>query len=1091
MQTSKMIFAKLILGLNLFALAACNLPAPKDKLNGGSEAATFTIDSIKGTVSPEQTAGELALPQSRVYNFSVCVKDVAYNKTIAGHKFLIKEIDQEATSDAAGCINWSEKIKYNYLADSQYIEIKRNIQGVGLQKGTREIDLAINPWSHGENLPAVVDLRKEQVDQLVQDKKAMQLALKGYSADEKLRTRKLWMEDGRLFVIEQKMTSEGATLSLEFRSAPSIQLTKMNGEFVLKNLTAGTFKARMSLIHIYTEKGKELHRRLGQTEEIQVKMENGSLALKAPMTLPAIPTRGQIAFGLELTAVNGPEGLTPFQGIYMLNEYDQIKGSNFLKIGSQVAQTKDFKLSEYINAEMVQISKTNSNTVDDETYQKPKIEVSQLEFKFIRVGEETTSMREVIYSVKACVKNGLDQKNTRAHTFTISKFRQNETEVAQTVNIKTDNNSCVTWDESIKFKYFDCQRFIPGSVMISNKDLGMNEKINILVNPWETWGPTARDQRYVDPTEKLVLDCRQENRPRTQLMLDSYSYNTVSYNYSVDSLMNLTVTKKIQVRMDPHLMMYSSLSNGRSEVQKLRDGTYLLKMAVVRNADYDSKRTFVTAAEKLVTVLSGQINTEMQFQTQDVKSLGNRNTMLIEIFPVDESKIQVGKDTQLALKDPKASLSSAIDKTSTLETPTFMGPIVLNVDEAARNVRIADASAINSFLLEGKGENVQKNGIAQIIAQGQIENSQRMKNQAAMAKPAAFAMNNNLDLISLNTAADKNTLGGLVPSLTGRDARLLTTKKDLMDIIANGKITPAVAQKLCAFWAQDYLPRMNAKKGGTFQSQFNMVFAGDCYNAVKKNPEAFFQTERRMAVRQVLGSRYLQGFNQGLNVGTSFSMSRSQSKTLSRSVGGKVGLNIKFLEFFSVGADAGMNLSWADSNATSNGVSVNTSTTMTVQQSKIKVRVSKYEQCAVVTLNPALFMKNQKPWYDIISRSNYLDILNPNLSDNETTSALTRGLMLCEGTERTLPVDVTENFFLIAQETSSTQMQDTGDDRNRNFFLALRSTTDYHKFVTAIKGHSIMPSTAHAKEGIQDDATDMVTKIFRLGLPTSPGLFRN
>ncbi|MEK2688309.1 hypothetical protein [Bdellovibrio sp. GT3] len=1094
MQTSKMIFAKLILGMSLMTLAACNLPAPKDKASNTTEAATFTVDSIKGTASAEQTAGVFALPESKAFNFSVCVKDVAYNRVIKGHKFLIKEINQEVTSDTAGCLNWSEKIKYNYLADSQYIQMNRNIQGLGLQKGTREIELAINPWSHGENLPAVVDLRKEQVDSLVKDENAKELALKGYGTDEKVRPRKLWMEDGRLFVIEQKMSTQGVTLSLEFRSAPSIQLTKMNGEFVLKNLTAGSFKARMSLIHIYTEKNKEIHRRLGQTEEIQVKMENGSLALKAPMTLQAIPTRGQIAFGLELSAVNAPEGLTPFEGIYMLNEYDQIKGSNFLKIGSQVVQTKDFKLSEYINAEMIQVSKANANTIDDETYQKPKIEVSQLEFKFIRVGEETTSMREAIYSVKACVKNGLDQKTTRAHTFTISKFRQSESEPEKTVSIKTDNNSCVTWDESIKFKYFDCQRFIKGSVKISNPELGMSETIGMLVNPWENWGPMARDLRYVDPTEKLVLDCRQENRPRTQVMLDSYSYNTVSYNYSVDTMFNMTVTKKIQVRMDPHLLVYSSLSNGRSEVQKLRDGTYLLKMAVVKNADYDTKRTFVTASQKLVTVLSGQINTEMKFQTQDLQALGNRNTMLIEIFPVDEAKVQVGADSQLTLKDAKASLDSAIDTTTGLETPTFMGPIVLNVDEAGRNVRIADATAVNKFLLEGQGANTQKNGIAQIIAQGQIEQSQRMKNLAAMANAATFAQQNNLDLINLKTAADKNTLGGLVPALTGRAPRLLTTKKDLMATIASGKLSGEVAQKLCAFWVQDYLPRMNKDKGGTLDPQTAQVLASDCFNGVKKDPTRFFQLERRMVAKQVIGSRYLQGYNQGLSVGTSFGMSRAHStaKTHSHSVSMKAGLGKKFLDLFNVGADYGYTISWAttDANATSNGVGVNTTQTLTVQQSKIKVRVAKYEQCVVVNLNPALFVKGQKNWYDF-SRSDYMNVLNPRLSENEIAASVTRGLMLCEGSDRTLPVDVTEDYYMIAQETSSAQMQDNGDARNRTFFLALRSAADFHKFVTAIKGNTIMPQTSSTSEDVIKDANQALIKIFKLGLPATPGMFRN
>ncbi|WII73813.1 hypothetical protein QJS83_07975 [Bdellovibrio sp. 22V] len=1096
MQTSKKNFIQVILGLyTISALAACNLPSPKDKADTESSAATFTAQAMADKSKALETSvqGSFALPSSKVFNLQACMKDVAYDKTIPGHDFIVEEVSKKVTSDKAGCITWAERINYNFLGDSQYIRIERHIKGTGLHKGTQLVAFAINPWSHGETLTPVLNPDDgNNIPRLVNDAEQGVLALKGFSAENEAVSRPLWVEDGRLFVTETKLTTDGVDLLVEMRPTPSIQLTKMNGEMFLRPLTAGSFTARLKLIHLYQQNDREIRRLLSETAPMPVKMENGSLAVKAVMSLPAIPTRGQIVLGLELTPVAAPQGLKGFDGIYMLGEYDQIKGSSFLKLNTLVAQTKDFKISNFVNATLTEVSKNQqTGAVENDTYQKPKIEVSQLEFRFIRVGHETTSTREVFYNIRACVRNGLDQKNTRAHTFNVTKFRQNEGDEAKTVAVKTDNNSCLSWDESITFKFFDCQRYLKGFVQIANKDLGMNEKLEILVNPWESQGVVARDMRYVDVSEKLILSCQNENRPRTQVLMDGFAYNTLSYNYSIDSLLNLTVTKKIQFKMDPRLLVYSSLANGRGEIERLRDGIYLLKLAVVQNRDYDTSNTYVTSAERLVNVLNGQINTDITFQTQDLKALGNRNNLLVEIYPVDESKVTVAGG-QITLKDTAANLDSAIDTTTGLENPTFIGPITLNIDEASRPLRLMDASAVSNFLLSGQGQNAdaQKNVIEKIVTQGKQLAAEKRQALKARSEIANFAKENNLDVLSLKTA---DTAAPLVKAFVGStqlNERLIATKADLQTFVNQGTLTPALAQKLCAFWANDYLKKMNADKGGALMQQTSMVLGMDCYNAVRKTPEKFFQVEKHLAIKEIAGSQFVKGFNQGLSVGTSFSLStsHSKSKTTSTSISAKVGLSKKFLDLFSLGVDLGYSMSWStsDSNSSSNSVTVSGSTSMTVQQNVFKVRVAKYEQCAIVRLNPILFIKDTKSWF---GRRDYLGVLNPRLTEAEMVTATTRGLMICDGEVRTQAMDITENYYLIAQESNSAQMQDNGDARNRNFFIALRSKNDFNRFVLAMKGEINMPKTAVKEEDPQAAATKMMEQLFQMSGPAYPGMY--
>ncbi|AFY02021.1 hypothetical protein [Bdellovibrio bacteriovorus] len=1095
MQTSKLTILKAILSLYALSLAGCNLPSPQDKESTGTGAATFTAQPMadKSKALEVSVQGDFALPSSKVFNLQACIKDVAYDKVVAGHDFMVEETQQKVTTDKAGCLTWAERVSFNFLAESQYIRIERTIKGTGVHRGSQKVAYAINPWSHGETLTPVLNPDDgNNIPRLVDNQEQGKLALKGLSADNAQATRPLWVEDGRLFVTEQKMTAEGVTLLVEMRPNPSIQLTKMNGEMFLRALTAGSFKARMKLIHIYQHDNQEIRRQMSETSLMDVKMENGSLAIKSPMHLPALPTRGQIMLGLELSPVNGPQGLTAFDGVYFLGEYDQIKGSSFLKLNTIVAQTKGFKISNYVNAQMQEVAQvTPAGKMNEDTYQKPKIEVSQLEFRFIRVGSETTSTREVFYNIKACVRNGLDQKNTRAHTFKVTKFRQNEAETSSSVSLKTDNNSCLSWDESISFKYFDCQRYLKGYVQIENEDLGMKEKLEIIVNPWESWGQVARDMRYVDPTEKLILSCEKESRPRTQILLDSFSYNTLSYNYNVDAQLNLTVTKKIQFKMDPRLLIYSSLANGRAEAQKLRDGVYLMKLAIVQNRDYDQKNTYVTSADRFVNVMNGLINTDVTFQTQDLKALGNRNNILVELHPVDESKVVIEKG-EVRLKDASQNVDSAIDAGSVLENPTFIGPITLNIDETTRPLRIMDPAAISTYLLKGKGENntSEKNVVARIVAEGFKVKAEITSNIKNRSQAANFAKENNLDLLALPHLEKEQPLVKALVGSTNLADRLIVTKSDLYSLVSTGKLSNEAAQRMCAFWASDYMRKMYAAKGGAIMPNIAPAFGMDCFHAVKKDASRFFMVEKQMLIKEVGNTQYVKGLNQGLTVGTSFSLSASHSKsvTTSTSVSAKIGLSKKFMDLLSVSADLGYTMSWAttDAKASSNSISVNGSTSMTVQQSQMKVRVNKYEQCAIVRLNPTLFIKDTKSWF---GRKDYLSVLNSQLTEAEKAAAVTRGIMVCDGVTHTEPVDITENYYLIAQETSSSQMQDSGDSRNRNFFIALRSTQDFNRFVIAMRGNAGMPQGAEKDEDPQVQATKMMEQLFQMPAPSYPGMY--
>ncbi|MNJ94686.1 hypothetical protein D3C87_123880 [compost metagenome] len=1111
MRAFKNSLIRILMTLSILALAACNLPTPKDreeagengKLSGKTASATFAVDAVSGDSLEDKTKSPFAFPEARIFAFKVCLKDTNEYKSIAGHVFQVEELNKKFSTDAAGCLSWSESVAYNYLADSKYVQINRTILATGLHRGARLVSMAINPWSHGESLRSVIDLSKEHVPGLVTERALVSQALNGMNASGEVTPHPIWVEDGRLFVTEQQLTQKGVVLLVEARTAPTIQLRKMNGDLILKTLTRGQFKAEVSMIHSYVHDGKEVRRLLGRSEETTARIDNGTMAVKAPIFLPVIPTRGQVILGLKLAPINPPEGLTPFEGIYMLGEYDQLKGASFLRVNALVAETPNFTLDSYVQEDASSLSISEKNEVNEDVYQTPKIEVRPLEFRFAKIIKETTTSRTINFNVRACINHGVDQRNTRAHTFTVTKFRKTADEVAQYEDNKTMNNSCINWSETVEFQMMACQQYSKGFVEIVNKDLGMNQRIEILINPWESNTDLfARDTRDASALENNIVDCEAEKRPNPLLKMDNFSYKTLSYQYQIDNNLGMSLVKRMQVRLDATLLSYSSLSRGYSDQQRLRDGIYVLKAAIVRNRDYDSNNTFVASDMKLVQVLNGQVNADMAFATYDLKALGNRNTLLLEMNPADESLLSV-EDGGPVLKDKNMSLTSAIAKNVQLESPTYQGAIILNERDASSILSMVNAEGITAFFINSKGSNNSngKNLIDQIIAQGQVALADRMARSQQKGQLATFVKENNLDYVNLKTTQNTKdpirsalkitTVAGQAPDRLSEDLQIDT--ESVRQVIVSGQIPKATAQKLCTLWANDYFGKMYADRGSLITRNLRAALGMECIRMAQKDPGQFFQVDRRLLVKD-LDAKYQNGYNYALGVGTSFSLNTAHTKSsaVSHSVSTKAGISKKFLDLFSVAFDYAYTMSWvtADSNTNSNSISVNGNTTMTVEQNVFSLRFKKYEQCAVVRVNPLLFIKDQNAsWFK--GRKDYVSLLNTALSPEELGLGVTRGLMLCEGELRQEPIVKTENYYLVAQEIgNSAQQQDSADARNRNFFMALRSTNDYQRFVLAIKGKSLMPGSAtYHEQDPQLEAVDMMTGLFQSADPSYPGMY--
>lgn len=1084
------VFAALI---STVALTACSLPAPeqKDLLKEENSAANFSVRSYKADVVPDTVQREFSISDSKRISFEVCLKEISRGKSIQNLQFSIAESAIKKSTDLEGCISWQEDVKYNPAAEAKYLLLERTIQGQGVYRGQRKVSFAFNPWATNDSA-VILDAKKAPEGTITEDSEIKQ-QLVGQNQQQSL---KLWVEDARLLALEKSMDAKNIVLNYELRFGPTIQIKNANGDLITRPLTSGAFEGQINLLHRIQEGGTDKWKLLGQSDLISAEIKNGSLALASDIKLSLIPTRGQVYVGLRLIGKGNSQKLKPFEGLYQVGEYDTLKTGGFLKLSSLVSGDPEFSLAKL---------QAVAPKVDEESYQKPQIEVAPLEFKFLRVSNETTTTRDVSFQVLACLKNGVDQKIIRAQTFKVVKFKREGESQGETTEIKADNSACIQWDITFNTKVYECQRYIKGEVQITNNNLGIDAHIPIIINPWEQWGSAGRDMRRVSPSEKLQTSCSSKEILPSTIQIENYSYSTLSYDYSIDKNLSLGHKKKVLFKIEPKVLTYSNMNNGRESIDRIRDGIYLLKIAVVRNPDYDFKNPLVSSEAKLVTALNGQITTEITWTTNDLKAWGNRNSIAIELYPVDETKAK-GQEKAKDL----VTLNSLIDWNSGLVSPTFKGPIILNLDEISRVVTRTDLEAMIRFFVQKDAVKQNLGIIDNIISQGELANAALQKSIAEKAGKSTYAAKENLSLLNLTDKKAQTLLGGIaglevryLPNsamygIPNRDLKLAKSagKMDLdavQNLLRSGTPSAQMSRGLCAWWAYEFLPSMYKNKGGAISEAVAGFVNQTCGQSLRNTDLPFFVFEKVTNVYETGGIKLIAGSNHGISVGTSFSMTNSHTNSVSRtaSISTKAGLGFKFFDVFSVGLDTSYQISnsTSDAQSASNGISVGATTSMAVQKNQMEILINKHESCVSVKINPVLFTKDEDgPWYN--KRRNLLGIFNRSLSDTEKIDAMTRGLLICEGQINNKPIVKTENFYFINQETSVTQGQDAGDERNRPFFIALRGDSDYAKLMMAMKAQHKMPLHAQVQDELHSSQVTTMSEVFKKGSGAHPAILK-
>ena len=657
----------LILIILLTNLVGCLNPRQDPETNiitnptqNSDELADFYLSKFSWHSAPgEETDPTWKVPRSKNFSYTVCLKHQLTNKEVINGRFRI-QLGAEAFADVAtdnnGCLSWSDIFPMDLLnPTSKYIHHPYKIIALHPNRGERNLQLAINPlasYRNDKNGDVVLlnTLEKQQLDPkyFIQEKSVPEKSYFG------VENGKVKITHGQISV-HPETKEEKVTLQMDLALTPFLNLANMEEELQKYYPNSGFFRLHAYLYVSETVNGVDNRDLLGEyhsANEIELRALDGKkkeLVVNFGLPINRRPKYGQIELGLRLVPRDSSHQLGAFEGLFRLSDFQRLMNTHNLTALTDYNNSIDptFSLAKIQVTPMAE--KTSTSTVS--TPLKPFL-FSMLRVGFEAIGAgETATRRTVIFRVRTCVTRGLDQVPVIGREFVIFKQSENNAKNSNPQftyaekKATQEEDGCLSWQDSVAHAFYAPEELVPRSYIIKDVVTNSEYRMDLKINPWDYGWTLGRDQREINPGTFLIaadtkkdtdigLDLRllkedpsfeefKKRRPiRSKLFIDSFNYQTILFQYDIDDLLELTVHKTLLLRFEPKVLRYSSLTQGVFASGPIRDGVYLLKVAVQK--DYlDFSKTHVALKPKTKNTCSRSIDRAEYLRCKNTLKVAN------------------------------------------------------------------------------------------------------------------------------------------------------------------------------------------------------------------------------------------------------------------------------------------------------------------------------------------------------------------------------------------------------------------------------------------------------------------------------------
>lgn len=1081
MNFSKISVLTLIAGS--LSLLGCDVktPSAKDSENPQNyNSSAFFISSSDVQYTQTLRAESLDIPVARKLSYRVCLTDTARSNPLQLKTFIVEGLASPVrkTTDQQGCLSWTETLEYNHTASARFIQINRILKAQNSSWGIQTASFAINPWT--EKAFNLKDLPSSAFETLATDPEEAELSLKGLSAmqSKSEHSAKVWIEDLRLQIEEKKIEKDGVTLRFDIRTNPLIRLTKEANSVTSEPITRGQFKVSFFLIHAHqtAETTKEVRQILASSPNHRVDMKDRNLYLSTDIKLSRLCTEGHLRLGIKIEPQNSPVPLQNFEGVFYVGRCNQIVGAQFSRLQNEFADDPKSNLEQYL-----QNSAPLQNDPQQNFTQPARIEIQRLNFATKGFSEAQTMTRTRQFNVQTCLRAGLDGRATRAAAIEIT--RANGTKET----LRTNNEGCLSWDDSITFEYLGKECWINSSVTLKNTALGLEQKVELSLNPWSKSEIFARDLRFNDSIAKQNQCVQNKN----QLITTGYAFDKLKFEYQVDDSLNLKVQKKGLLKLSIALKRPSLTDFDVYDISSAPVGSYLVRGVLL---DQNTTQT-QNLQNKVLDVFEDVFHVEAQgtlvgevtLESTNIKALANTNQLLLEILPLKD-----GSKTALAQRHNPTSedIRQLFVDRSHLETNVFRGPILVANNNESGNLEL---------LRETNTEDL----IDRAIAQFMVDQKVRSERLQRMSSKQFFIQQEKLNVINLNNSGQTLPfVNSLVSPLAWRpevarppapsaNPNLLNT--EIAQSLASGQLSARLAEHLCSYWFFDKMarPTEKAPRGvipAGLPHQYTLT--QQCLREIRRaGPQQFFDIETRYFVRGVQvrnipeeERQAIQSFAKDLMINTGFSLNKGYQESVTKQVSADASLSFKIPEFFmispSLGSRISISKSWADNQGQQAGYSFGSGIAGTFERLQIELETRASEKCMSIRLQPRLYVGQRAPLPYMMAHTLEMD---------EKIEQLRQGLLLCEGQTLARRLNFKEDFFVFNQRPQVTQGMDPNAESSRPFFFTIRGMKDAVSFLDFLQVQFTIPGSSTGSVQTQETVQDRLIPVFLKGTQVYPG----
>lgn len=672
--------------LTLTALIGCTKPTkgPDD-----SSGATFYVKSVNGSATTNlENHLVWKIPQSATFTFQGCLTSRASRKDLYNQDFAVEVPGSRevypVTTNKNGCFDWQETIPYNHFAgQSGWVTVARDVVGRGVNLGRQHIKIAINPWTAGEKArdggEAVVFMEAGERKFTPSKVFSVEHALEALSG-ELQGTSRLIVQNVKIKAIPEGEDGKWVALLVEVTMEPQVQALNANGQTAYETIKDGEFDLKIQVLA--SNVGAEMNQKillLGGDLYAIGKSINGHLKAEFKVRQERRANQGNLELLMEISPRNlsAYKTLIPFDGLFRFGSGTTVQEQS----GSLANMCNEN--SSNCNFNVIKESAANYQDLMGEGYVRDneRYIFSNLKLRFTSIlPGETTTQRTVIYAAQTCITDNQTGKSLANTPMVIRYVRRDDGKVdMEPTEIKksTDESGCLSWNGQQFHKYYEPEEFFEKEVIIQKgtKTIEVNgvatqipsfeRHLKYYLNPWDdkfTFGWDAREF-----TQEFFDDIRKRQKIRSRFFLSDYNYHTVRFLYNIDQYMELDVKKWVLMGLVPQVLRYSGIINARKMVERLRDGIYLMKVAIQKNyldsrdnsgwllrntPEYQSEmvsiggnqpihaKEYITTNMVLVRVVDGVIIYPIELSMQDLRLMRVRSNLLIQLEMVDERLVQ-------------------------------------------------------------------------------------------------------------------------------------------------------------------------------------------------------------------------------------------------------------------------------------------------------------------------------------------------------------------------------------------------------------------------------------------------------------------